>query len=284
MTGPVTLKGAMLTEFTPERKPANEAARLRSVHRSGLMDSDHSDRFDLYTDLMRGISGYPVAYCGLIDEARQYFLSHNFPECLNLAEVPRSQTLCQFALLSPKPYIVPDLRLHPKLRVHPLVTGEPRFVAWAAFPLTNAEGHILGTLCAAAYEPHDLTETQIDLMRRVAAELTLAIETQVELKEAAARRCARVLGQLSAQPGLETTDAATRFLRLCEGIPGGPEDLRHLAPSGLVEAGAAGEAVLSPLGRNLQSRLGLAPPGFAARPRLLDSDALMSDLLNLVGA
>ncbi len=273
-----------MTNFSPERKPANETARLRSVHRSGLMDSEHSDRFDLYTDLMRRISGFPVAYCGLIDEARQYFLSHNFPECLQVPEVPRSQTLCQFAMLSPQPYIVADMRVHPKLKVHPLVVGEPHFVAWAAFPLTTVEGHILGTLCAAAYDPRELSEAQIDLMRRVAAELTLAIETQVELREAAARRCARVLGQLSAQPGLETTDAATRFLRLCEGIPGGADDLRHLAASGLVESGPTGEALLTALGRNLQSRLGLAPAGFAAKRTVLDSDALMSDLLNLVGA
>lgn len=273
-----------MTRFIPAKQPANETARLRSVQRTGLMDSAHSDRFDIYTDLMRRLSGFPVAYCGLIDDARQYFLSHNFPECLQLPEVPRDQTLCQFALLQPAPYIVPDMRRHDTLSVHPLVLGEPHFVAWAAFPLVTAEGHVLGTLCAADYEPRHLTPDVIEIMRRVAAELALVIEAQVELREASARRFARALSQIAVQPALDRTDTALRYLRLCEGTPGSADDYRHLAASGLVEAGPAGEAVLSALGRNLQSRLGLAPTGFAARRTVLNSDALMADLLGLVGA
>lgn len=272
-----------MNEFIPAKKPANEASRLRSVQRTGLMDSEHSDRFDIYTDLMRRLSGFPVAYCGLIDEARQYFLSHNFPDCLQVPEVPRDQTLCQFALTQPTPYIVPDMRDHDTLWVHPLVTGEPHFVAWAAFPLVTAEGHVLGTLCATDYEPRQLTPDQIEIMRRVASELALVIEAQVELREASARRFASALSQLSVQPALDRTDTAVRYLRLCEGTPGSVDDYRHLAPSGLVDQGRAGEAVLSALGRNLQSRLGLAPSGFAARRTVLNSDALMADLLDLVG-
>ncbi len=273
-----------MNTFIPARPPANETSRLRSVQRTGLMDSEHSDRFDVYTDLMRRLSGFPVAYCGLIDEARQYFLSHNFPECMQGPEVPRDQTLCQFALLAPTPYIVPDMRTHSKLSVHPLVVGEPHFVSWAAFPLVTAEGHILGTLCATDYVPRHLTPDEIEIMRRVAAELALVIEAQVELREASARRFARALSQIAVQPALDRTETAVRYLRLCEGTPGSADDLRDLAPSGLVEAGPAGEAVLSPLGRNLQSRLGLAPTGFAARRTVLNSDSLMADLLGLVGA
>lgn len=272
-----------MSQFTPPRQPSNETARLRSVQRTGLMDSAPSDRFDIYTDLMRRLSGFPVAYCGLIDDARQYFLSHNFPECLQVSEVPRDQTLCQFALLAPTPYIVPDMRLHDTLSVHPLVVGEPHFVAWAAFPLVTPEGHILGTLCAADYEARHLTADQIETMRRVAAELALVIEAQVELREASARRFARALSLIAEQAGLERTEDAARFLRLCQGTPGSSEDLLRLAASGLVESGPTG-ATLSASGRTLQSRLGLVPAGFAARRTVLQSDDLMSDLLGLVGA
>jgi len=273
-----------LSEFRPARLPANETLRLKSVHRTGLMDSDHSERFDLYTALLRHISGFPVAYCGLIDETRQYFLSQNFPDCLDLPEVGRQGTLCQFALLAPTPLVIPDMRTDAVMRRHPLVTGEPHFVSWAAFPLVTVDGHILGTLCAVDYTPRNLTPVQVDLMRRVAAELTFSIEVQIEHREEAARRMGRVLSELSAMDGLHRIEDAARFLRLCEGQPGSRDDLARLAPSGLVEPGPDGTATLSPAGRSLQSRFGLTPTGFRAQRTVLKSDDLMAALLDIAGA
>lgn len=272
-----------MTEFHPARLPANETLRLKSVHRTGLLDSDHSERFDLYTALMRHISGFPVAYCGLIDETRQYFLSQNFPDCLNLPEVGRQGTLCQFALLAPTPLVVPDMRAHEVLQRHPLVVGEPYFVSWAAFPLVTADGHILGTLCAVDYAPRALTDMQVDLMRRVAAELTFSIEVQVEHREEAARRMGRVLAELAANAGLADIDAAAAFLHLCEGMPGSAEDLRRLRHSGLVEEAPGGTARLSAAGRSLQSRFGLTPTGFRANRTVLKEDDLMNALLQIAG-
>jgi GAF domain-containing protein len=273
-----------VTDFTIARIPSNEPLRLKAVHRTGLMDTDHSERFDLYTALMRQVSGFPVAYCGLIDETRQYFLSQNFPDCLNLPEVGRQGTLCQFALLAPTPLVVPDMRAHDLLARHPLVVGEPHFVSWAAFPLVTAEGYILGTLCAVDYVPRSLQDDQIDLMRRIAAELAYSIEVQVEHREEAARRMGRVLGELAEVAGLTTLQDAGRFLRLCEGAQGGADDLHALQASGLVEATGAGTATLSAEGRALQSRFGLTPTGFRAQRTVLKSDDLMTSLLDLVGA
>ena len=278
------MKGEIVDEFRPARLPANETMRLKSVHRTGLMDSDHSERFDLYTALMRHISGFPVAYCGLIDETRQYFLSQNFPDCLDLPQVGRQGTLCQFALLAPTPLIVPDMREDAVLQRHPLVTGEPRFVSWAAFPLVTVDGHILGTLCAVDYEPRHLTPGQVDLMRRVASELTFSIEVQLEHREEAARRMGRVLTELAAVAGLDRIADAARFLRLCEGTPGTAEDLARLRGSGLVDEGPAGTAILSAAGRSMQSRFGLTPTGFRAQRTVLKSEDLMAALLDIAGA
>lgn len=272
-----------MTDFQPARHPANEPLRLKSVHRTGLLDSDHSERFDLYTALMRHISGFPVAYCGLIDETRQYFLSQNFPDCLNLPEVGRQGTLCQFALLAPTPLVIPDMRVHDVMQRHPLVVGEPYFVSWAAFPLVTVEGHILGTLCAVDYVPRTLTDTQVDLMRRVAAELTFSIEVQVEHREEAARRMGRVLTELASAAGLDRIDDAAAFLRLCEGAPGSAEDLIRLRRSGLVEESPEDTARLSAAGRSLQSRFGLTPTGFRANRTVLKSDDLMNALLQIAG-
>src|SRR6056297_2526388 len=105
------------TEFQPARMPANEERRLSAVKRSGLMGSKALSRFDIYTKLFRHIAGVPVSYTGLLDEARQYFLSENFTGCLTgTSEVDREETLCQYALLDTKPVIVSDMRQHPTFK------------------------------------------------------------------------------------------------------------------------------------------------------------------------
>ena len=272
-----------MTEFVPARLPHDEEARLRSVRRTGLMDSGETGRFTLHTDLMRLISGFPIAYAGLIDETRQYFLSHNFPECLAGPQCDRQSTLCQFALLNPAPFIVADMRQHPALAAHPLVVGEPHFVAWAAFPLATAEGHILGTLCVADFVPRELSGDQIELMRRLAHEMTLAIEAHVAAREAAAERVEAALTGMAGIAGLRATADAARFVRLCAGQPGTSADLVALKPSGLVEADAEGGVVLSAAGRELQARLGLVAGGLKVNRTVLNSDEMMTALLDLLG-
>lgn len=269
--------------FTPARLPHNEEGRLSRVHRTGMMDSGADQRFTLYTDLMRHISGYPVAYAGLIDEARQYFLSQNFPECMAGPECPRERTLCQFALLDPAPLIVPDMRAHPVLKVHPLVVSQPNFVSWAAFPLTTADGHILGTLCVLDYVPREVSAGQVDLMRLLAAELTLAIEVHVAAREAAAARVEAALSGMAGVAGLRATADAARFVRLCSGQPGSAADLAALGPTGLVDADETGHPRLTAAGRELQARLGLVPGALRVNRTVLDSDDMMTALLDLLG-
>jgi GAF domain-containing protein len=176
------------------------------------------------------------------------------------------------------------MRQYDLLTHHPLVVGEPWFVSWAAFPLVTVDGHILGTLCAVDYVPRELTETQIDLMRRIAAELTFSIEVQVEHREEAARRMGRVLTELANVRGLGTLEQAGCFLRLCEGRTGSSADMDVLKDSGLAEQAADGGAILSAEGRALQSRFGLTPTGFRAQRTVLKSDELMTALLDMVGA
>lgn len=267
-----------MTDFAPARLPSNEANRLVSVQRSGLMDQTPEQRFTLYTDLMKQISGFPVAYCGLIDATRQYFLSQNFPDCLDLPEVGRDGTLCQFALLAPTPLVFADMRLDETMSVHPLVVGEPHFVAWAAFPLVTEEGHILGTLCVADYVPHSLPPATVDLMRRLAAELTFSIELQIAQRHESLRRLAKAVEQLTMVAGLESTEQAAAFLAICEGLPVNHSRITALQAAGLVEASGG----LSAQGIAVQSYLGLSPTGFRTERSVLKSRALADALLDML--
>ncbi len=269
-----------MSSFQPARLPANETARLSAVRRSGLMDTENRSRFDIYTRLIREIAGVPISYTGLIDEARQYFLSENFTGCLQGAtEVARNDTICQYALLDTRPLVIEDLRRSAVFRDHPLVTGDPHWVFWAGFPLVTPEGLVLGSLCAVDFEPRILTPHQTELMRGIAEEMAVSIRLQTDQQEAIAEKARAVLSGLSAA-GVDTLAGASDFLGLCLEKP-----LRTVAEdllsAGLVETGPDG-ILLSAKGRALKTAEGLGPASFRIRPSPLRDAGLLDEMFGLL--
>jgi len=266
--------GDHMPSFIPARQPANETARLNAVQRSGLMDTLNKSRFDIFTRLFRHIAEVPVAYTGLIDEARQYFLSENFTGCLvGTSEVAREETICQYALLETRPILIDDLRENDIYRHHPLVTQDPHWVFWGGFPLVTPEGYVLGTLCAVDFVPRTLSQTQIDLMRGVADELAISIQLQTDLQDAIADRAHEVLREL-AEFGVTSVEGAQAFLQLCLDRP--PLNLPHdVLASGLAGIGRNGPE-LTNSGRRIKTGHGLGPSAY----RVITSPLHDSDLLD----
>lgn len=268
--------------FAAARLPANEGRRLSAVRRSGLMGTANKARFDIYTRLFCHIARVPVSYTGLLDEARQYFLSENFTGCLTgTSEVDREETLCQYALLDTKPNIVPDLRENDVFRHHRLVTGDPHWVFWAGFPLVTQEGYVLGTICAVDFEPRQLSSEQVDLLRGVAADMTLTIQMQADQQEMLAEKCAAVLDAL-AVAGIADCATARAFLGLCMDTPIDKTGRARLVQAGLaIEDGA--ELALSAEGNTLRTGQGLGPAAYKAKASpIRDADLLdaMFDMMD----
>jgi diguanylate cyclase (GGDEF)-like protein len=74
------------------------------------------------------------------------------------------------------PIIIPDARLDPRLADHPMVKGRPGFRCYAAAPLTNTQGHHLGTLCVFDTEPRDLETAAWDAFLDVAERISMRLE------------------------------------------------------------------------------------------------------------
>lgn len=266
--------------FIPALPPANEAARLAAVRRSGLMDSENISRFDIYTQLFREIAKVPIAYTGLIDEARQYFLSENFTGCLTgKREVAREETICQYALRETRPIIVNDLRINAIYQHHALVTGDPWWVFWAGFPIVTPDGLVLGTLCAVDFVPRTLDQAQVDLLRGVAEALAVSIRLQTDQQDALADRTKAVLDDLRAS-GVTTVDAARDFLDLCLEQPVASAD-PQLVGAGLIETGPGGVS-LSSAGRSLKTGRGLGPSSFKVRTSPLRDTAVLDEMFKML--
>lgn len=265
----------------PARIPANEQARLAAVRRTGLMGSQHKARFDIHTQLVRHIAGVPVAYLGLIDEARQYFLSENFTGCLtNVSEVARDQTLCQHALNSSQPIIVPDMRENPTFCAHPLVMGDPYWVFWAGFPLVTTEGYVLGTICAVDFMPRTLTQAQIDLLRGVAADVTLSIQMQADHQEHVARDCAAVLATLH-KAGVQHLDDAAAFMDLCQQKPQNAARCAGLVALGLAQ-NDGGEISLTAAGNSVKTASGLGQAAYKTKTSAIRDTDLLDAMFTMI--
>ncbi len=155
--------------------PANETARLETLHRSGLLDSLPEQAYDDITLLASHICQTPMALMSLIDSDRQWFKSKVGFEA---EQTPLETSFCAHAILSPgELMIVPDARLDARFADNPAVTMGAKVRFYAGAPLVTAQGHALGSLCVVDNRPRQLNDTQKQaleaLARQVMAQFTL---------------------------------------------------------------------------------------------------------------
>lgn len=272
----------MSNAYEPARIPTNEAARLKSVHRTGVMDVEQKNRFQIYIEMAKALCDCPVAYTGLLDEERQYFMAHAFPAGMDPSEYPRKLTLCQYALLDTNPLIVPDLRLHAKLQNNPLVTGAPHFVFWAGFPLVTKDGLVMGTLCVVDFEPRTLSAEQISLMQDLAANLSLLLDLQADQTEFVAPRALNVLEALDSYAPNLSINSVKGFLKLCCDEPLTTDEAELVIAIDLAELDPYGNARLNMKGREIQAKEGLTSAVYKKRKQAVVDSHNVEELFDLL--
>lgn len=162
-----------------------DEARLRALRRTGQLDSGPEESFDRLGRLAQRLVGAPVALVSLVDADRQYFKC-----CLGLpepyassGETPLSHSICQFALTSPEPLVIPDARIDRRTRESGAVI-DLQAVAYLGIPLVDRDGHILGSFCVLDHERRDWTPGDVSVMTDLAA----SVMAEIELRELALHR------------------------------------------------------------------------------------------------
>lgn len=167
---------------------ADEPARLASLRRYRILDTDPEGAFDDLALLASQICGTPIALITLVDEDRQWFKAR---VGISISETARSISFCAHAIEQHDLFVVPDTTDDARFRDNPLVQQAPRIRFYAGAPLVTPEGHALGTLCVVDRVPRRLTDAQtraLDALRRQAeAQLELR-RSLVELEQALAER------------------------------------------------------------------------------------------------
>ena len=160
--------------------------RLRSLRRSGLLDTAPEESFDRITRIAASALGVPVSLVSLVDGDRQFFKS-----CLGLPqpwadarETPLSRSFCQHVVVGAEPLIIHDAREHPLVHDNPAIV-ELGVVAYAGIPLEMPDGEIIGSLCAIDSVPREWTEHDVAMLTDLAAAVMTEIRLRLVADEAA---------------------------------------------------------------------------------------------------
>ena len=165
------------------RTSLSSPARLEALRKAGL-SSGTDEGMERFARLVAGRLKVPVALVSLVEADRQVF-----PGLVGLAEpwatrrqTPLSHSLCQHVVATGHPLILADARSDERTCTS-LAIGDLGVVAYAGMPLTDSDGHVLGSLCAIDTELREWSARELadlaDLAAACSTELRLRIATDV---------------------------------------------------------------------------------------------------------
>ncbi len=166
----------MITDWQPG---VLDPGRLGAVRRSGLIDMESDDAFDRLLELAAELSGAPRACITLVDSTHTRALSAvGFPQELVMA-APIELSFCRFVVASGAPLVVNDSRRDPRTAGDPSIEAFDAG-AWAGYPIEDADGRVLGTMCLMDPDPHEWTTQDLHVL----STLAMAVSTEIALRQA----------------------------------------------------------------------------------------------------
>jgi GAF domain-containing protein len=165
-------------------KPKNEEARVATLEKYAILDTDPELAFDDLTLLASFVCKTPIAAISLIDEDRQWFKSK---VGLSVSETSREVAFCSNAILQTEIFVVPDASQDERFRDNPLVVSEPHIRFYAGAPLITEDGFALGTLCVIDQKPRELAPDQKEALKALSRLVLAQLEFRrnlILLKEA----------------------------------------------------------------------------------------------------
>ncbi|MEV6487482.1 GAF domain-containing SpoIIE family protein phosphatase [Actinoplanes sp. NPDC051633] len=188
-----------------------EPERLRSLHRV-CVGAEPDEAFDRFASLVRHLLDVPVALVSLVDDERQFFPGQSglAEPWLSKRETPLTHSFCQWVVLDGESKVYSDARAHPRVRDN-LAIPDLGVVAYAGMPLTDADGRVLGSLCAIDTEPREWTASELAILADLAAACSSELRLRIarDLAEEARRTLEAAHDQLGLLAELTETLAAT---------------------------------------------------------------------------
>ncbi|OMQ14219.1 hypothetical protein A7K94_0218160, partial [Modestobacter sp. VKM Ac-2676] len=135
--------------------------------------------FERFVRLVRRQLGVPVALVSLVDVHEQVFPgAAGLPEPYATSRrTPLTHSFCQHVVTAAQPLVVEDARDHPLVQ-HNLAIRDLGVIGYAGMPLVDAEGVVVGSLCAIDDRPHRWSADELAVL----ADLADACSSELQLR------------------------------------------------------------------------------------------------------
>ncbi len=243
-------------KIIPPSNPKNENLRRIKVAESAIIGQNLAQEFEIFCELGRMVSGASQCMVNILDGENQFTIGGSGLSVDPLLPIPQKMTVCQFALLSPEPFIVSDLSADERFG-NSIITKPPiNGAAYAGFPLNTPDGVILGTFCVFHEEATDLTVEQTRIMCQIAKAISDHILYRIEGANFTASRVSAMLNNFKLIVPEGTVEELISFLDFCAYGTTSPDNLISLQRDGIITK-AKDCWMLSQNGSDLKAKLGL---------------------------
>ncbi|MFA7666088.1 MAG: AI-2E family transporter [Burkholderiaceae bacterium] len=165
----------------PER-PADDAARVRALRHSRLLDAGQRSLLDAVAKRAADIFDTDIAVVTAIDQDSERFVGQSgrwpadvIDESGFLRPVARRDAICDHVVANGQTLVVPDIERDPRFADGMLVRQwGVRFYAGTA--LRAADDSVLGALCILDDQPRALDEAEVALLETMASDLMAALD------------------------------------------------------------------------------------------------------------
>ena len=157
-----------------------DPARLAALDATGLVDAP-APSFDKLTRLAAAALKAPIALMSLVGADRQTYVSRVGTRSTG-SDLSRS--FCKYVVEGGEALIVDDARTHPLVRGSPAVE-DGTVGAYAGFPVTTPEGHVLGSFCVIDRTAREWSEDELQTLRDLAACAISEVELHLRRRQPA---------------------------------------------------------------------------------------------------
>jgi hypothetical protein len=234
--------------------PFNENERVKTVIKTGLIDSPNSEMFLVYCDLAKDLTGFQSATFSLFDGNNQCSISSSGRDEFVSGSISDKgvNNICAYVLLDTEPLLMPDLRKDPIWKNHPkILDGTTTTLGYAGFPVINRDNYALGTLCMKHPKPRELSQKQIELVKKITSNMAHLLDLHIEQKELTSNKVLEIINIFKQKfPGFTISDLEA-FLSLAANLDILEINASNLLKYNLCEKNTNSSFVLSHFGRKL---------------------------------
>ena len=262
-------------------EPLTSAQRLAALRETGL-DAASDLAFETFAGLVRRLLTVPVALVSLVDDERQFF-----PGAAGLddpldrdRQTPLTHSFCQHVVTSGKELVITDATGDPLLCAN-LAIPDLGVIGYAGMPLTDADGLVLGSLCAIDTVPRDWTADELDILRDLAAACSSELRLRISSARAEVARADAEAARARAERASSRLALVARVGQAVGSTLDPEEAVRRLAGLLVPALGDWSAGYLLDL-PDLVRRVAVGPRGVDAvldLPRLRDAGGALSQVL-----